>query len=102
MSQADIIELIEDKKRKESERVVREWPEQEIRLEKARWGRFNLIQGKIKVELSKETNPEALTLAEVEKLIEAAKPKKKAAAKKAPAKKTTAKKTTTKKTTTKK
>ena len=102
LSQADIIELIEDKKRKESERVVREWPEQEIRLEKARWGRFNLIQGKIKVELSKETNPEALTLTEVEKLIEAAKPKKKAAAKKAPAKKTTAKKTTTKKTTTKK
>ena len=102
LSQADIIELIEDKKRKESERVVREWPGQEIRLEKARWGRYNLIQGKVKVELSKETNPEALTLAEVEKLIEAAKPKKKAAAKKAPAKKTTAKKTTTKKTTTKK
>ncbi len=102
LSQADIIELIEDKKRKESERVVREWSEQEIRLEKARWGRYNLIQGKIKVELSKETNPEALTLAEVEKLIEAAKPKKKAVTKKAPAKKTTAKKTTTKKTTTKK
>ncbi|MEG1199140.1 MAG: hypothetical protein RSD53_07100, partial [Algoriella sp.] len=62
-------------------------------LEKARWGRYNLIQGKIKVELSKETNPEALTLAEVEKLIEAAKPAKK----KATTKKTTAKKTTTKK-----
>ncbi|WP_334126970.1 type I DNA topoisomerase [Empedobacter brevis] len=102
LSQADIIELIEDKKRKESERVVREWPEQEIRLEKARWGRYNLIQGKIKVELSKETNPEALTLAEVEKLIEAAKPAKKTAAKKTSVKKTTAKKTTTKKTTTKK
>ncbi|MFV0162867.1 type I DNA topoisomerase [Empedobacter falsenii] len=102
LSQADIIELIEDKKRKESERVVREWAEQEIRLEKARWGRFNLIQGKIKVELPKETNPEALTLAEVEKLIEAAKPVKKTATKKAPAKKATAKKTTTKKPTTKK
>ena len=102
LSQADIIELIEDKKRKESERVVREWPEQEIRLEKARWGRYNLIQGKIKVELSKETNPEALTLSEVEKLIDAAKPAKKTVAKKAPAKKSTAKKTTTKKTTPKK
>ena len=102
LSQADIIELIEDKKRKESERVVREWAEQEIRLEKARWGRYNLIQGKIKVELSKETNPEALTLSEVEKLIDAAKPAKKTAAKKAPAKKSTAKKTTTKKTTPKK
>ncbi len=102
LSQADIIELIEDKKRKESERVVREWAEQEIRLEKARWGRYNLIQGKIKVELSKETNPEALTLAEVEKLLEAAKPVKKTTAKKATTKKATTKKTTTKKTTTKK
>ncbi|WP_333662692.1 type I DNA topoisomerase [Chishuiella changwenlii] len=102
LSQEDIIELIEDKKKKESERVVREWTEQEIRLEKARWGRFNLIQGKIKVELSKETNPEALTLQEVEKLIEAAKPKKKVAAKKTTAKKSTTKKTVTKKTTNKK
>ena len=102
LSQADIIELIEDKKRKESERVVREWPEQEIRLEKARWGRYNKKKKKIKVELSKETNPEALTLSEVEKLIDAAKPAKKTAAKKAPAKKSTAKKTTTKKTTPKK
>lgn len=97
LSQADIIELIEDKKRKESERVVREWPKQEIRLEKARWGRYNLIQGKIKVELSKETNPEALTLEEVEKIIADNAPKKKAPAKKATTKKTTAKKTTTKK-----
>ena len=102
LSQADIIELIEDKKRKESERVVREWTEQEIRLEKARWGRFNLIQGKIKVELPKETNPEALTLEEVEKIIVAHTPVKKTAAKKAPAKKATTKKTTTTKKSTKK
>jgi len=100
LSQADIIELIEDKKRKESERVVREWPEQEIRLEKARWGRYNLIKGKIKVELSKETNTEAITLAEVEKIIAEHTPVKKTAAKKS----TTTKKasTTTKKVTKKK
>ncbi|MBS7332461.1 MAG: type I DNA topoisomerase [Weeksellaceae bacterium] len=100
LSQADIIELIEDKKRKESERVVREWPEQEIRLEKARWGRYNLIKGKIKVELSKETNVEAITLEEVEKIIAEHTPVKKTAAKKA----TTTKKasTTTKKVTKKK
>lgn len=100
LSQADIIELIEDKKRKESERVVREWPEQEIRLEKARWGRYNLIKGKIKVELSKETNTEAITLEEVEKIIAEHTPVKKTAAKKS----TTTKKasTTTKKSTKKK
>ncbi|WP_322970832.1 type I DNA topoisomerase [Faecalibacter sp. LW9] len=97
LSQADIIELIEDKKRKESERVVREWSEQEIRLEKARWGRYNLIHGKIKVEMSKETNPEALTLADVEKIIADHTPVKKAAAKKTATKKTTTAKKTTKK-----
>lgn len=98
LTESDIIELIEDKKRKEAERVVREWPAQEIRLEKARWGRFNLIQGKIKVELSKETNYEELTLEEVEKIIANNQPKK-AAAKKTTAKKTTTKKAAVKKTT---
>ena len=97
LSQADIIELIEDKKRKESERVVREWPEQEIRLEKARWGRYNLIKGKIKVELSKETNTEALTLTEVEKIIADHTPVKKTAAKKTTTKKASTTKTTAKK-----
>lgn len=94
LAQADIIELIEDKKRKESERIVREWIDQDIRLEKARWGRYNLIQGKIKVELSKETNPEALSLEEVEKIIADHTPVKKTAAKKATTKKPAVKKTT--------
>ena len=100
LTEADIIELIEDKKRKESERVVREWPEQEIRLEKARWGRYNLIKGKIKVELSKETNTEAITLEEVEKIIAEHTPVKKAPAKKAATTKKAS--TTTKKSTKKK
>ena len=92
LSQADITELIEAKKQKESERIVREWPEEEIRIEKARWGRFNLIHGKKKVELSKDTPVAELTLEEVKKLLGPDKPKAK----------TTAKKTTTKKTTKKK
>ena len=102
LSNADIVELIEAKKQKESERVVREWPEEEIRIEKARWGRFNLIQGKTKIELSKDTPVADLKLEEVQKLIDAKKPAKKPAAKKTTAKKTTTKQSTTKKSSPKK
>merc|ERR1712072_219282 len=37
LTQADIAELIEDKKKKEAEKLVQEWPEEKIRIEKARW-----------------------------------------------------------------
>jgi len=77
LTQADMEELIEDKKRKEREKVIHNWEDVNIRVEKARWGRFNVIQGKIKVELPKTTEIEKLTKAQAEKLIEAKKPKKK-------------------------
>jgi DNA topoisomerase I len=102
LSQSDIIFLIEEKLKKESEKVVKEWAEEGIHIEKARWGRYHLIKGKTKVELSKDTNIEAFTLAEAQSLLATKeKPKKAPAtkkattAKKAPAK---ASKTVTKKT----
>lgn len=93
----DITTLIEDKKRKEIEKVIHNWEEAGIRVEKARWGRFNILKGKIKIEMPKTTNAQALTLEEVEQIIEAKAPKKKAPKKKAPKKKPTAKRTTKKK-----
>jgi DNA topoisomerase-1 len=83
----NIVELIEDKKRKEIEKVIHNWEEAGIRVEKARWGRFNILKGKIKIEMPKTTNAKELTLEEVEQIIAA----------KAPKKKTTRKKTTKKK-----
>ncbi|HAO14732.1 MAG TPA: hypothetical protein DDE71_04125, partial [Tenacibaculum sp.] len=53
-----------------------------IRVEKARWGRFNVIKGKLKVELPKTTEIEKLTQEEVVKMIEAKAPKKKTTKKK--------------------
>lgn len=82
LSQKDIEELIEDKLKKESERVVKEWQTENIRIEKARWGRFNLIQGKTKIELSKDTHIESFTLEHALDLLK----------KQTPAKKTTKKK----------
>ena len=87
LSDADLVQLIEDKKQKEIDKLIHHWEEAGIRVEKARWGRFNIIKGKLKIELPKTTKAEKLTLEEVEAMIEAKKPKKKAAKKKATKKK---------------
>ncbi|WP_042006265.1 type I DNA topoisomerase [Capnocytophaga canis] len=91
LSQNDAEELIEAKLQKESEKVVKEWDD--VRLEKARWGRYNLIKGKTKIELPKETDVANFTLEQANALLDAK-------TKKTPAKAKTEKKTTTKKVTT--
>ncbi len=109
LSDGDIEELIDDKIKKEIDKVIHNWEDEGIRVEKARWGRFNILKGKTKIELPKTVDAEKLSLEEVKDIIEKKKPaKKKPAAKKSPAKKTTttkktaAKKTPVKKTTPKK
>ena len=77
LSEADIAELIEAKKKKEAERVVKEWPEEGIRIEKARWGRHNVIKGKTKAELAKEVDVTKMSLEDAKSLLEKKKPKKK-------------------------
>ncbi|WP_036386129.1 type I DNA topoisomerase [Muricauda sp. MAR_2010_75] len=81
LSQSDIEELIEDKKKKEAEKVVQEWPEEKIRIEKARWGRHNIIKGRVKVELSKDVDASKVSLEEAKALLEKKTPKKKAKSK---------------------
>ncbi|MFS4455018.1 type I DNA topoisomerase [Maribacter sp. 2304DJ31-5] len=84
LSQSDIEELIEAKKQKEIEKLVQDWPEEGIRIEKARWGRHNVIKGKIKVELAKTVDVVTMSLEEAKKLIEQKTPKKKTRAKAKP------------------
>ena len=69
LSQSDIEELIEAKLKKEAEKLVREWPEEGIRIEKARWGRHNIIKGKTRVELGKDVDVEEITLEAVMDLL---------------------------------
>jgi len=82
----NIVELIEDKKKKEIEKILHNWEEEGIRVEKARWGRSNIIKGKVKIELPKTIDATKLTLKDVQEIIE----------------KNTKKKKTTKRKTTKK
>ncbi len=89
LSDNDIVELIETKIQKEIDKVIHNWEEEGIRVEKARWGRHNVVKGKIKVELAKTIDVSDMTLDEAKALIEAKTPKKK---KKTAKKKATAKK----------
>ncbi|WP_047544758.1 type I DNA topoisomerase [Psychroserpens sp. Hel_I_66] len=99
LSDDDIVTLIEEKIQKEKDKLIHHWEDEGIRVEKARWGRHNIIKGKIKVELPKTVDVSEMTLEEAKAEIDKKAPKKKAAAKKKTAtkKKTTKKKTTSKK-----
>lgn len=87
LSQADLENLIEEKKQKEKDKLIHDWKDAGIRVEKARWGRFNVLKGKLKIELPKTTKVEELTLEQVEEMIAAKTPKKKVAKKKTQKKK---------------
>ncbi|PJA07673.1 MAG: type I DNA topoisomerase [Flavobacteriales bacterium CG_4_10_14_0_2_um_filter_32_8] len=82
LSPSNLAELIEDKKQKEIDKYIHNWEDKGISVQKARWGRFNIIKGKLKIELPKTTNVEKLSLEEVEKIIEDTAPKKKSKKKK--------------------
>ncbi|MCK5678491.1 MAG: DNA topoisomerase I, partial [Flavobacteriaceae bacterium] len=88
----DIVDLIETKKQKEIDKVVHNWEEEGIRVEKARWGRHNILKGKVKIEIPKTVDAPALTLEEVKDIIAKNAPKKKTRKKKAASKKTPKKK----------
>ena len=92
LSQSDIEELIEDKLQKNIDKVIHDWKEEGILVQKARWGRSEITKGKIKIELSKDIDASLLTLAQVQEMIAKKTPAKKAPAKKAAVKKAPAKK----------
>lgn len=69
LSDDDIKALIEDKLQKEKDKYIHNWESKGISVQKARWGRFNVVKGKTKIELPKNTDVEKMTLEDVEKLI---------------------------------
>ena len=69
LKDSDIVDLIEEKIQKEKDKLVHDWSEAGIRVEKARWGRHQIIQGKKKVVIGKEVDATKITLAEAEKYL---------------------------------
>lgn len=93
LSQNDIAELIEEKLQKDNDKVIHQWKEEGIQVEKARWGKSVIIKGKIKIELNKDIDASKLSLEQVKEIIAAKTQEKKTAPKKSKA----TQKTTTKK-----
>ena len=58
----EIEELIEFKIQKEKEKLISEWIDEGIKVEKGRWGRSIISMGKKKVEIPKEIDPKTITL----------------------------------------
>jgi len=84
LSENDIIELIETKIQKDIDKIVHNWEEEEIRVEKARWGRHHIIKGKTKIELPKTVDASKITLDQAKEYLSKSKSKtkKKATSKK--------------------
>jgi DNA topoisomerase I len=71
LSYEDIVELIEDKKRKESEKMIHNWEEEGISVQKGRWGKFFVISGKKKKQLAPSKDPAKMTLEEAKTFLKA-------------------------------
>ena len=70
LSEQDVVELIEDKLQKEQDKLIHNWADAGIRVEKARWGRHNLLKGKIKIELDKNFDVSSMTLEQAQAILE--------------------------------
>ena len=62
LSTTDIEELIEDKKTKEKEKLIHDWSDEGIRIEKGRWGKFYLMKAKKRILLDKNLDVKSMDL----------------------------------------
>ena len=67
----EIEELIKDKKQKEIEKVVHNWVEEGIKIEKGRWGKFYLIKSKKKILLDKNLDVQAMSIDQAKEIYKA-------------------------------
>ena len=71
LTKKDIEELIEDKKRKEKEKIIHNWEEEGIKIEKGRWGKFYLVKSKKRILLDKNLDVQSLDLDKAKEIYKA-------------------------------
>ena len=69
LSDSDYTDLIEEKIKKEKEKIIKNWSEDKITLEKGRWGKFFVIKGKKKIQIPKTVDPQSIDLEQAKKLL---------------------------------
>jgi DNA topoisomerase-1 len=71
LSKDDIEQLIEDKKTKEREKVIHNWKDEGIKIEKGRWGKFYLIKSKKKILLDKNLDVHSIDIEKAKEIYQA-------------------------------
>jgi DNA topoisomerase-1 len=71
LSNDDIVQLIEDKKKKEEEKFIHNWEAEGISVQKGRWGRFFVVSGKKKKQLAPTKDPASISLDEAKSILKA-------------------------------
>ena len=71
LTKEDIEELIEDKKRKEKEKIIHNWEDEGIKIEKGRWGKFYLVKSKKRILLDKNLDVQSLDLDKAKEIYQA-------------------------------
>jgi len=69
LSDEDIVELIEEKKKKDKEKLVHHWEAEGITVEKGRWGKYFVISGKKRRQLDAKKDPKSVTLEEAKSIL---------------------------------
>ena len=69
LSDSDYTDLIEEKLKKEKEKIIKNWSEDKITLEKGRWGKIFVIKGKKKIQIPKTVDPQSIDLEQAKKLL---------------------------------
>ena len=62
LTEEDCVELIEQKIKKEKEKIIMNWSSDGITIEKGRWNKVYIIKGKKKVPLAKDVDPLKISL----------------------------------------
>jgi len=65
----DISQLIEEKKKKEIEKVIQNWENDGVSVQKGRWGKFFVVSGKKKKQLAASKDPSKITLEEAKNFL---------------------------------
>ena len=71
LSKDDIEQLIEEKKTKEREKVIHNWEDEGIKIEKGRWGKFYLIKSKKKILLDKNLDVHSIDIEKAKEIYQA-------------------------------
>ena len=69
LTESDCIELIEEKIKKEKEKIIKNWPNEKITIEKGRWGKVFVIKGKKKIQIPKTIDPNSIDLEKAKEFL---------------------------------